>query len=474
MKERFLNWKGWKAAVKTACFLLVLALVLGRADAVLAFKQSEMNGSYSMERLYNLDENSVDVLILGSSHAYVNIDPGTLWEERGIPAYILGGEIQPFWNTRYYLKEALKTQTPRLVVMDAYTATFTKEYNDNGRAVSNTFGMKWSRDKAEAMRLSAPPDRLSGFFLGYCQYHARFRELGREDFLANLGDSARYADWKGSYVSTLVNSGEWPADVQTEERKPMTAKTEEWYRKTIELARSRGVPLLIVVNPYPGVTEAQQAVFNTAADIAGEYGVPFVNFNEDFAALDLDPAVDYIDSGHMNVWGSRKFTRQLGELLTERYDLPDRRGDPAYQSWENNARYIAAFARDGRLAQGAAPEEAASLLLDPDYTCAVGVSGGGGTVFAPLLEALGVPAGEEGLWLSSGGEALWASGAEGTEYFTLDRHDLKLSRTGGGNAMVFDKGGVEQVRDGVTVFVYDRVTQAEAARLTFDAAALSQ
>lgn len=471
MKERWMKWTGWKAAVKTVCFLLVLALVLGRVNAILALKS--FDGLHPMQQFYEQEKDSVDLLLLGSSHAFVNIDPGILWEEYGIPAYDLGGGIQPFWNTYYFLKEALKTQSPKLIVKEAFTTTFISEYNDNGRAVSNTFGMKWSWDKVEAIKLSAPPDKQSSFLLGYCQYHTRFRELTREDFLENKGDSAKYANWKGSYVSTVISPFQWPAEVQTEERRPMAAKTEEWYRKTIELAQSSGIPLLIIVSPYPDVTIWDQAVYNTAADVAAEYGVPFINFNEDFGTLDLDPATDYYNGGHMNIWGSRKFANQLGELITECYGLPDHRGDSAYRSWEDNARYIAAYARDGKLAQGVTPEEAASLLLNPDYICAVGVSGNGSAAFAPLLESLGVPKGEEGLWLVSDGEVSWSSGPEDTEYFRLDWHDLKLSRAGGTNAVVFDKGAVEQIRDGVSIFVYDTVTQAAAERLTFNAAALA-
>lgn len=466
-----MKWTGWKPTVKTVCFLLILALILSWVNAVLALKN--FDGLHPMQQFYEQEKGSVDVLVLGSSHAFVNIDPGILWEEYGISAYDLAGGIQPFWNTYYFLKEALKTQLPKLVVMDAYTATFTLEYNDTGRAIANTFGMKWSWDKVEAIKLSAPPNQQSSFLLGYCQYHTRFRGLTREDFLDDTGDSAKYSNWKGSYVSTAVNSQQWPAEIQTDERKPMTPKTEEWYRKTIELAQTSGIPLLIVVTPYPGVTAGEQAIFNTAADIAAEYGVPFINFNEDFEVLDLDPATDYYDTHHMNIWGSRKFSNQLGKLLTEHYDLPDHRGDPVYQSWEDNARYIAAYARDGKLAKGATPEEAAVLLLDPDYICAVGCSGSGSTAFAPLLDALGIPAGERGLWLVSGGEVIWASGSEGTEYFQLDWHDLKLSRAGGSNSMVFDNGAVGQTSDGVSVFVYDTVTQAQAARLTYNVVTLA-
>ena len=463
MKEETAKWTGWKAILKTVCFLLLLALALGRVNEILALKSYD--GLYTMQQFYKQPKDTVDLLVLGSSHAYVNIDPGILWEEYGVPAYDLGGGVQPLWNTYFYLKEALKTQTPKLIVLDAYTVTFNQEYNDNGRAVSNTFGMKWSRDKVNAMKLSAPPDKLSSFLLGYTQYHSRIRELSREDFLKDKGDEARYASWKGSYLSTAVRSFAWPKDVQTEERGLMTEKTEAWYRKTIELAQSANVPLLIVVNPYFNITTEHQAIYNTAADIAAEYGVPFVNFNRNFTILELDPAVSYFDEEHMNIWGSREFTRMLGKMLTEDYNLPDHRGDSVYQSWEDNAQYIAAYARDGRLTQGVTPEEAASLLLNPDYTCAVSVSGNGGTFFASLLEALGVPAGETGAWLVCNGEILWAAETGESEvYFPLDQHDLKVSQ----DEMVFDRGMVQTVLNGISIFVYDSVTQAQAAYLVFD------
>ena len=84
--------------------------------------------------------------------------------------------------------------------------------------------------------------------------------------------------------------------------------------------------------------------------------------------------------------GESGIYKNAGENADRRLHLPDHRGDSVYQSWEDNAQYIAAYARDGRLTQGVTPEEAASLLLNPDYTCAVSVSGNGGTVFAYILK----------------------------------------------------------------------------------------
>lgn len=463
-----------RAAVKSVCFLLLLALALGRADRIFALKNED--GLYDTMRFYELERDSVDLLVLGSSHAFVNIHTGALWEEHGIPAYVLGGGVQPFWNTYYYLKEALKSQSPRLVVLEAFTTTFRDEYNDNGRAVSNTFGLKWSRNKAEAILVSAPRERWKEMLLGWCQYHTRYRTLSREDFLDNKGDEAQYSCRKGFWPLTAAAAFERPDVFQVSERAPMTAKTENWYRKTIELAQAEGVPLLIIVSPYPDVTAADQAVFNTAADIAAEYGVPFVNYNLDYDGLGLDFSADFADGSHLNIVGSRKLASALGDLIAEKYALPDRRGETGYSSWEDNARYLAAAARDYALrVQAASPEGAAALLRDPELICAAAAGGSGGEAFAPLLEALGAPAGEEGLWLASGGKVLWAGGpGEAEEYFCLDYHDLKLSRASPGqgpvNGMVYDGVSLNTAANGVTVFVYDTVTQTQAAYLSYDAA----
>ena len=49
----------------------------------------------------------------------------------------------------------------------------------------------------------------------------------------------------------------------------------------------------------------------------------------------LDGATDFNDYGnHVNALGSGKVTRFFENYLEEHYDLPDRRGDNTYRSWD--------------------------------------------------------------------------------------------------------------------------------------------
>ena len=68
--------------------------------------------------------------------------------------------MQPMWNTYYYFKEALKYQTPQLVVLDVYRLVEAFPYSKESKIVKNTYGMKLSRNKYESIKESlAPEDR---------------------------------------------------------------------------------------------------------------------------------------------------------------------------------------------------------------------------------------------------------------------------------------------------------------------------
>ena len=78
---------------------------------------------------------------------------------------------------------------------------------------------------------------------------------------------------------------------------------------------------------------------------------------------------DFADWQHLNVKGSIKFSRKLAEDLKERYDLPDRRGEAGYASWDECARlwyekyptFESAHAEDNPLHWFDGPEDVSSV-----------------------------------------------------------------------------------------------------------------
>ena len=71
-----------KYIIKIIFFGGILILALGQCHKVLKFKYED--GIYGMETMYRLEDNSIDVLALGSSHSFVDINPSVLYREYGI------------------------------------------------------------------------------------------------------------------------------------------------------------------------------------------------------------------------------------------------------------------------------------------------------------------------------------------------------------------------------------------------------
>ena len=104
-------------------FFLLLAMMLAGASAVCS--PDHINLTKRVEGrdqciagILSETEDSVDVLILGDSLSIANISPMELWKEQGITSYVCGQSGQRATESYYLLKQALKTQTPRLVILE--------------------------------------------------------------------------------------------------------------------------------------------------------------------------------------------------------------------------------------------------------------------------------------------------------------------------------------------------------------------
>ena len=325
-----------KKFFKVTAFLLAVAISLTASWFVLDFKY--VDSIFKVKMFYEQEDNTVDVLVLGSSHIYQGINTAVLWEEYGYAAYDLCGAAQPIWNTYYYLEEALKTQTPKVIILDTYTLHYSDEFGDTSYAIKNTYGLKWSQTKIDAIKASFNTEETGNqYFFEVLQYHSRYSDLNKADFYPYQANKAMYENHKGFYCyfrSEAVADKDFSSVTYYNE---MIPKVEEYYRKIIELAQSENIPLILTAVPF-AAENYHQGFFNTAKAIADEYGVPFYNFLTDYKeALGLDYSTDFADSQHLNYLGNTKLTRFFGDVLKENYDIPDRRGDEKYSSWDADA-----------------------------------------------------------------------------------------------------------------------------------------
>lgn len=310
---------------KGIAFVLVFLLLGEMIMRVMIFKQED--GTLPVHNYYSLPKDTVDVLVLGTSHAGMNVSTKTLWDEYGIAGYRYWGSIQPIWSTYYYLLDALKYQSPKVVLLDAHSLTFQQEYGPYPVQVKNTIAMRLSKEKVENIWASAPEGERAFMLFGFPTYHNRYNQLTQEDFEYFPWDSHLEIQVLSSETSDYIYAFSILDKDTTVGEAPLGEKEEKYFRMLLSYCSEHGINLEIIASPYE-ISEIEQQKFRRVRSIAAEYGFNFTNYNDNYQDYGIDPQKDFLDPGHFNKTGMPKYARALGEMLKSKYDLPDRRQDP--------------------------------------------------------------------------------------------------------------------------------------------------
>jgi len=321
-------------ALRAIVFAVLLAALLSYTLYVLVPKYDY--GICSITNLYQQEDDTVDVLVLGTSLAYGGVNTNVLWEEYGIAAYNLCGAEQPYWISYYYLQEALKTQHPQVIVLDAKPATYPDDYSRRGRAFLGTTGIKDPIIRLRALLSSVAPENYASFVAGFPQLHSYYPDVTLDNFAYPPNNGGRGFDWEGYIESTETEVHSKPSLVWSSTKKNVNPRQVEYFRKTVELAQRENIPVMVIGIPNPDYAN-DHMYYNTLWEVADEYGVPHVNYNDPTNRYGLLYSSCFSDWQHLNVKGSVIFSRKLGADLKEMFPLPDRRLDEGYDAWRNGS-----------------------------------------------------------------------------------------------------------------------------------------
>lgn len=321
--------------LRTAIFLVLLAAAMFYTLYVLSPKYDY--GMCSMDNLYRQPDNSVDVLVVGTSVAYAGVNTNVLYEEYGIAAYDLCSAEQPFWISYYALREALKTQTPKLILLDTKPALYDRDYTSSGRIIMSTYGIRSLENRIGAIRACVASDAEAlEYLLMFPVLHSKYDSVTAEDFIYPLTNGGRGQDWKGYIEEDAVEFHRKPTFTWNSVRQNLNAREEEYARKIFALAQEENIPMMLITLPNPDYASEHMYV-NALYSIAAEYGITGINYNDPDLHYGLRYSTDFADWQHLNVKGSMTLSRQLGADLRALFDLPDRRGNAAYESYQRCA-----------------------------------------------------------------------------------------------------------------------------------------
>ena len=317
--------------ISIVVFLLIgIILFLNISDIL---RKKSGGESDMIHSFYQIEKDTLDVLCLGSSHGYSAIQPNTLWKEFGLASYVMCSQKQSIGSSYYLLKEALNYQKPKIVLLESYYFYFGRKYTEEGSLRMGFDGMRMGRVKWEMVQdflgeLSVK-DKLS-YYLPFLEYHSRWDSLEDLDF-----HPKNYL--KGSILDFTVYPMEEPA--LPDEGRKIPDISYEYFEKIIALCREHDIQLILYAAPYGYENEAgyekymkRQKINITLESYLEKKNIPFIYYQKNNVA-DLDYQADFRDFTHLNINGSIKLTRNLGDYMKKNYTLPDHRQEDQYRSW---------------------------------------------------------------------------------------------------------------------------------------------
>lgn len=318
-----------KKAIKIITFILIIAAIFNTIQNVI---MPEFGAEQGLRSGFQYEEeNSIDVLFLGSSNMYHTINPLVLYEEKGIRGFDFGSSSQSLNMSYMYLKEALKTQSPKVVCLEVLCAraNFNEELYEAGLRWGFTY---FPSGFNKFVRLyDQLNEKIDAEYLSYVfpliRYKARWNELEKSDFQEKTMLDYR----KGCSMQKQITPVSYGEAYWQEIEWEIAESNVESLNQIKELCDKNGIELVLFKSPNTTLWK------NVYSEKIGEYAeqneLPFIDYNLMIDELGIDLNTCFKDSGHLNYYGSIFTTKHMAEYLSVNYDFEDYRNGEE-NSWD--------------------------------------------------------------------------------------------------------------------------------------------
>ncbi len=374
--------KKWKIAVRITVFLGCAVLLLYGLTVLLKDKRVtfDYDTTRKIEGFYAEEKNSLDFVFIGSSQMFTTVVPAVLWEEYGITSYDFGANEQPMYLSYYYIKEALKYQDPKAIVLEVSYCN-TPEYTHEGVLHINLDDLRMGSVKLEAIFDIIPEGERWPYIFELAKYHDTWTEMDKASM--KYLNAEKHNPYKG-YTPSLdgyADGGTFDEEIaQVTEKAELAKLSVEYMEKIIELCKQEGVDLLFLKTPNDHIQN--QPEYNAVQDIADAHGIPYLDLNRQMEG-----------QLHNHVFHAETITKRIGQWLLSLYEVEDKREDPDYTQWHEDADYYYRYAHQLRLNEIEDYEVFLAELIGKDYVVCFAVNQDAGAYLSEdavgLMQQLG-------------------------------------------------------------------------------------
>ena len=321
-----------KRIVRIFLFILIGIILLSTVSSILVNHAADYRAWQWFRSFYSEKENSLDAVYCGSSVTYSFWMPTVAWERYGIAVHPYASNSQPLEVAEYLIKEARKTQPDALFIIPTNSFGGITEANMHWLLDY----MPFSRNKVDLVQALVDMGAIDKterweYLFPIVRYHTRWTELTEQDFDYTADDIKRTSTYVSflTYARNIVNSFRF-----TEKTVELPEVTQKALESLLDYCDDEQINVLFVTVPNAITDEAKLAGENTIEQMVQERGYPVLDLFQHIEDMELDITTDYYNPKHTNIHGAIKYTDYLAQYLVENYGFEDKRGDPAYSSWD--------------------------------------------------------------------------------------------------------------------------------------------
>lgn len=303
-----------KKAAKNCLFIIILLVILAgvsnRIENELMENDSRVQSrNKSTYRIMREKQDSIDIIVVGDSLSYSSVSPMQLWKQHGMTSYVCGQSGQEIQETYYMLETAFRTQSPRLIILEANTLF---------RGQPGIAGLKESIE--EFGNHYIPILRGHDVWKAWV-VNKRYPEENYKGFAFRYGIQPYE---KGNYMFV------------TDQKEQMPDTVISYMERILNLCRENKAELLLLGTPSPMNYTYER--HNSIREYAEAHDVNFLDLNLKLEDMGINWKTDSQDKGdHLNLSGAEKVTAYLGNYLKENYRLPDHREEENFADWEKES-----------------------------------------------------------------------------------------------------------------------------------------
>ena len=301
--------------------LVTLAMVAAGVHRLgfLTRPTGDNNAFGQIDSFYSLPDNSLEVIVYGSSHAFKNVDPMAMYEAYGIGAYNYCWNWQKINTTKLFIQDSLRTQSPRVALIETfYAGNVLKDVDMNGEIYYTRY-LRDSQYRTQYLKqcFDRNLERWLSYYMPLAAFHDNWPNVNKKSF-APVVNRHRYRMGYGPTQRVEPITFPDPSTVKTKQLgESALAELDE----IVDICRAHDIEIVFFTVPY----EKGYAYGDAMAAYAREKGCAYINLFDHIEETGLDPLTDYQDKGHLNSSGAAKVGVYLGKYLSEHYALTDMR-----------------------------------------------------------------------------------------------------------------------------------------------------